>query len=66
MRYSLTGSLLYFIPARIDAHGTFYYTPDGLDQVARNDFTFEDADASINQPSLRPSIEIGILLRLGD
>ncbi|HKJ85786.1 MAG TPA: hypothetical protein VKA06_06905 [Spirochaetia bacterium] len=62
--FSLNSGVDYYFPSRIDSHGTFFYTPDGTDERPRNDYTYEDADASINQPVLRPYVSLGILLPL--
>lgn len=66
VQFALSGGAYYFVKARFDAHGTFYYTPDGVDSQPRDEYTYEDADDAVNQPRLRPFAEIGILLRLGD
>ena len=59
------GGLEFFPKSRIDSHGTFFYTPDGKDDKTRNDYTYEDADESINQPDFRPYVQIGILFPIG-
>lgn len=61
---TLTGGAEYYLPAKLYAHGTFYYTPDGLDQVPRNDYTYEDADAAVNQPRLVPVVTLGFEYQL--
>ena len=55
----------YYPKTQIDAHGTFYYTTDGTDDNPRNDYTYEDADESINQPWFRPYVQIGIVFPIG-
>jgi hypothetical protein len=55
----LRGGADYYFPAKLYAHGTFYYTPDGVDQVPRNDYTYKDADAAVNQPRLVPVVTLG-------
>lgn len=59
------GGLEFFPKTRIDAHGTFYYNPDGQDDNPRLDYTYEDADGSINQPFFRPYVMAGILFPVG-
>jgi hypothetical protein len=54
----------YYFPSKLYAHGTFYYTPDGVDQVPRNDYTYEDADAAVNQPRLVPVVTLGFEYQL--
>lgn len=61
----LKGGIEYFPKARIDAHGTYFYTTDGEDDTPRNDYTYENADESINQPYFRPYVQIGILFPIG-
>lgn len=57
---SLSGGADYYFPAKLYAHGTYYYTPDGVDQVPRNDYTYKDADAAVNQPRLVPVVTLGL------
>jgi len=61
----LKGGMEYFPKALIDAHGTYYYTPDGQDDRPRNAYTYEDADAAVNQPGFRVFLQIGILFPIG-
>lgn len=61
----LKGGVEYFPQTLIDAHGTFYYTPDGQDDHPRNAYTYEDADAAVNQPGFRVFLQIGILFPIG-
>ena len=56
----------YFPKAQLDAHGTYYYTPDGEDARPRNDYTYEEADAAVNQPSLRGFVQIAFLYTIGN
>jgi hypothetical protein len=49
----------FFFPSRLYAHGTYYYTPSGVDQVPRDDYTYEDADAAVNQPIFVPVATLG-------
>lgn len=55
----------FYPKTQIDAHGTYYYTPDGTDDSPRNAYTYDDADESINQPWFRPYIQIGIIFPIG-
>jgi hypothetical protein len=64
VNFSLNGGVEYYFRSRIDSHGTFFYTPDGTDSRPRNDYTYEDADAAINQPVLRPFATFAVLIRL--
>jgi len=59
------GGAEYFPKTRLDAHGTFFYTPDGTDDRPRNDYTYEDADAAVNQPEFRLYLQVGILYAIG-
>jgi len=61
----LKGGAEYFPPTLIDAHGTYYYTPDGQDDKPRNAYSYEDADAAVNQPDFRIFLQIGILFPIG-
>ena len=61
----LKGGIEYFPKTRIDSHGTYYYTPDGNDDNPRQDYSYEDADESINQPVLRPYVMLGIIFPIG-
>jgi hypothetical protein len=56
---SLSGGADYYFPAKLYAHGTYYYTPNGVDQVPRNAYTYEDADAAVNQPRFTPALILG-------
>ncbi|MBN2657579.1 MAG: hypothetical protein JXR86_11010 [Spirochaetales bacterium] len=62
---SVKAGLEFFPKTRIDAHGTYYYNPDGLDDNPRQDYIYGDADEAINQPFLRPSVQVGILFPIG-
>jgi hypothetical protein len=57
---TLTAGVDYFFPAKLYGHGTYTYTPDGVDQNPRNDYTYEDADAAVNQPRLLPALTLGV------
>jgi hypothetical protein len=54
----------YFFPAALDGHDTTFY-PDNQNVNARKDYTYEDADRAINQPSVRLRCQAGLLVRLG-
>ncbi|MBB6481209.1 hypothetical protein [Spirochaeta isovalerica] len=62
---SVKAGLEFFPKTRIDAHGTFYYNPDGLDDSPRQDYTYDDADSAINQPFFRPYVQVGFLFPVG-
>jgi hypothetical protein len=49
----------FFFPSMLYAHGTYYYTPNGVDQVPRNDYSYKDADAAVNQPKIVPVAILG-------
>jgi hypothetical protein len=49
----------YFFPSMLYAHGTYYYTPNGVDQVPRDAYTYKDADAAVNQPKFVPVAILG-------
>ncbi len=61
----LKGGGEYFFKSQLDAHGTYYYTPDGLDERPRNDYTYEDADTAVNQPGWRAFLQIAYLYTIG-
>jgi hypothetical protein len=53
------GGFDYFFDSTLSGHDTAY-SPDGEDVNARLDYTFNDADAAINQPGLVGSVMIGL------
>lgn len=61
----LKTGLEYYPKALLEAHGTYFYTPDGEDDRVRNDYTYEDADKAINQPEYRFYLQVGLLYRIG-
>ena len=61
----LKGGAEYFPKSQLDAHGTYFYTPDGDDDRPRNDYTYEDADSAVNQPEFRVYLLLGLLYRIG-
>jgi len=49
----------------LEAHGTFYYRPDNIDDEKRTNnngytYTYEDADNAVNQPDLQTEMSIAI------
>lgn len=63
--FILKGGVEYFPSSRIDAHGTYYYTPDNNDDKPRNDYSYDDAKESINQPIFRPYVQVGVIFPIG-
>ena len=61
----LKGGVEFFPKTRIDAHGSYFYTPDDTDDKPRNDYSYSDADDAINQPFFRPYLMVGILYPIG-
>ncbi len=61
----IKGGAEYFPKTRLDAHGTYFYTPDGEDDRPRNAYTYEDADSVVNQPEFRVYLQAGILYSIG-
>ncbi|MDC7223176.1 MAG: hypothetical protein PQJ60_05500 [Spirochaetales bacterium] len=59
------GGAEYFPKTTLNAHGTYYYTPDGEDDETREDYTYEDADDAVNQPHFRFYLQIGFLYAVG-
>jgi len=57
--FILTGGLDYYSSASLEGHDTSY-SPDGLVINGRNDYTYTDADAAINQPKIEPVGMLGI------
>lgn len=57
------GGVDYFFKAALTGHDTSY-SPDG-DDVNPRDYTYDDADAAINQPSLIGRALIGLSYKLG-
>lgn len=54
----LHGGFDYFFSSRLTGHDTSY-SPDGKDVNAREDYTYDDADASVSQPKLEPRVLLG-------
>jgi hypothetical protein len=65
-KYSLAlgAGVDYYFPSKLFGHGQFEYTPDGVDDNPRNAYTYEDADAVVNQPKLAPTVSLGFSYRL--
>lgn len=55
----LWGGFDYYFDNTLSGHDTAY-SPDGEDVNAREDYTYSDADAAINQPGLVGSVMIGL------
>ncbi len=60
----LTGGMEYFFAARISGHDTSY-SPDGDHVNPRKEYSYDDADAAVKQPGLRPVLMMGFSYRLG-
>jgi len=58
----LTTGLDYYFRATMSGHDT-YYRPNGDDLNAKEDFTYRDADATINQPDLNSRFMLGVAYR---
>lgn len=63
---SITGGGEYYPQAKLYGHGTYYYTPDGIDENPRQDYTYTDADEAVNQPAFTAMLMLGVHMRLGD
>jgi hypothetical protein len=61
----IKGGAEYFPKADLEAHGTYFYSPDGDDDTPRDDYTYDDADDAINQPRFRAFFQVGYLYRVG-
>ena len=51
MSFNLGGGADWFLPARLQGHDTAY-EPDRITGNERDDYTYQDADAAIDQPEL--------------
>jgi hypothetical protein len=60
----LSGGAEYFFSSRLAGHDTSY-SPDGDDVNPRKDYTYNDADGAVNQPTWRPIALVGFSYRLG-
>jgi len=49
----------YYVPGALVGHDTIYY-PDNQNVNPRLDYTYSDAAAAVNAPSLSPNIMIGV------
>jgi len=54
-----SGGADYFFESTLSGHDTSY-SPDGDDVNPRQDYTFDDADEAVNQPSIEGRFMIGI------
>jgi len=60
----VSGGADYFFPAALDGHDTLY-RPDNDNVNAHHDYTYQDADRAIDQPTLQFRVQAGVTLRLG-
>ncbi|MDH3251957.1 MAG: hypothetical protein OEM41_04145, partial [Ignavibacteria bacterium] len=63
VEFMVTAGLDYYFSTTLEGHDTAY-GPDGLVINGRENFTFTDADAAVNQPKLQPVGLVGISLKL--
>ncbi len=61
--FEINSGLDYFFPSMLIGHGNFY-SPDGVDDNPRNDYTYTDADNAINQPDTNPKIFVSLKYHL--
>ena len=59
LQFVVSGGVDYFFPSTLKGHDT-EYNPDGDNVNPRNDYTYDDADDAINQPSWEPRAMIGL------
>jgi hypothetical protein len=64
MSLVLSGGGEVFFASRLTGHDTSY-SPDGDDVNPRKEYTYDDADAAVGQPVLRPVALVGVSYRLG-
>jgi hypothetical protein len=64
MSLLISGGAEYFFSSRLSGHDTSY-SPDGDDVNPRKDYTYNDADEAVDQPTLRPVALVGFSYRLG-
>lgn len=64
MSLVLVGGGEHYFKARLTGHDTSY-SPDGDNVNPRKEYTYSDADATVDQPILRPVALMGISYRLG-
>jgi hypothetical protein len=64
MALVISGGAEYFFSSRLTGHDTSY-SPDGDNVNPREDYTYSDADAAVDQPKLRPLVLLGFTYRLG-
>ncbi|RMG20659.1 MAG: hypothetical protein D6732_28525 [Methanobacteriota archaeon] len=63
VKFLLGGGLEYFTKSSLQGHDTVY-APDGENINSRNDYTYSDADAAINQPGLEFRLMLGLQYHL--
>jgi len=64
MSLLVSGGGEYFFSSRLSGHDTSY-SPDGDDVNPRKDYTYNDANDAVEQPSWRPVALVGFSYRLG-
>ena len=57
--FSLTTGVDYMFAGNLQGHDTMY-SPDATTGNERDDYTYEDADAAINQPKLELALMLGV------
>jgi hypothetical protein len=63
VEFMLTAGLDYYFSTALEGHDTAY-GPDGFVVNGRENFTYTDADAAVDQPKLQPVALVGISLKL--
>ena len=61
--FTMLAGFDYFFSATLEGHDTSY-SPDGTSVNGRENFTYSDADAAINQPKFQPVLMLGLSLGL--
>lgn len=61
---SLNAGVDSYFKSKIEGHAKYYYTPDGVDENPRNDYTYSDADEAVNQPKIVVKVLLGIHYRI--
>jgi hypothetical protein len=59
LQFVVSGGVDYYFPSALKGHDT-EYNPDGDHVNPRNDYTYDDADDAVNQPSWEPRALIGL------
>jgi len=65
LQFMVGGGVDYFFDATLKGHDT-EYSPDGDDVNPRDDYTYDDADAAINQLEWEPRLLIGLTYWFGN